>query len=403
MRVLFLSPRQAWPVTSGAKLREYHLARGLAQHVQVTLLAFAEEKMRSSLPFLAEVLTVERPQRYTPLKLLRGLFGKEPVSLLNYRAPAMQQALTELLSRTRFDIIQVEGTPMAAYRPLLERSGARIVYDWHNIESELLHRYAASSPWPRSLYATLTARKLERVEHEMLHSGAAHIVCSDRERLQLKSLAPQAEVHTVPNGVDVAYFEMARASATATPCRVLFVGSMDYHANVEAAVEFAQQIWPRLHAAYPRLRLTLLGANPVPQVRNLASLPGVEVTGTVPDLRPYYSEALVSVVPLRTGGGTRLKILEAFAAGVPVVSTAVGAEGLDVVDGAHFLLASSPDDWEAALRRLVEHPEVARQLVQNGHDLVTRVYDWSSMSDQLLRIYQQLLSPSAPLQALKHT
>jgi sugar transferase (PEP-CTERM/EpsH1 system associated) len=403
MRVLFLSPRQAWPVNSGAKLREYYLARGLAQHVHVTLLAFAEEKMRSALPFLAEVLTVERPQRYTPLKLLRGFFGPEPLSLLNYRTPAMQQALAELLARTRFDIIQVEGTPMAAYRSLFENSGARIVYDWHNIESELLQRYAASSSWPRSLYATITARKLERVEREMLASGAAHIVCSERERVQLKSLAPQPEVYTVPNGVDVAYFQTAHAAATATPYRVLFVGSMDYHANVEAAVEFAHQIWPYLQGAYPHLRLTLLGANPAPQVRNLANLPGIEVTGTVPDLRPYYSEALVSVVPLRTGGGTRLKILEAFAAGVPVVSTAVGAEGLDVVEGTHFLLASSPEEWVEAVRRLVEHPDVTRQLVQHAHDLVTRVYDWSSMSDQLLKIYEHLLSPSAPLQALKHT
>ena len=262
MRVLFLSPRQIWPVNSGAKLREYHLARGLAQHAQVTLLAFAEQEMRSSLPFLHEVLTVPRPQRYTPLKLLQGILGKEPVSLLNYHTSAMQQALTELLARARFDIVQVEGTSMAAYRPLLERSGARIAYDWHNIESELLYRYAASSPWPRSAYAAITARKLERVEREMLESGAAHIVCSDRERLQLKSLAPQAEVHTVPNGVDVAYFDTAGTHATSAPFRVLFVGSMDYHANIEAALEFAERIWPRLHALFPHLRLTLLGVFP---------------------------------------------------------------------------------------------------------------------------------------------
>ena len=136
---------------------------------------------------------------------------------------------------------------MAAYRSQLERSGARIVYDWHNIESELLYRYAASSPWPRSAYAAITARKLERVEREMLASGAAHIVCSDRERLQLKSLAPQAEVHTVPNGVDVAYFDTAGTPVTTPPFRVLFVGSMDYHANIEAALVTEAKEAPSLH------------------------------------------------------------------------------------------------------------------------------------------------------------
>jgi glycosyltransferase involved in cell wall biosynthesis len=165
---------------------------------------------------------------------------------------------------------------------------------------------------------------------------------------------------------------------------------MNYHANILAAVSFAKEVWPRIHQELPQLRLTIVGANPVQEVRTLAALPNVEVTGTVPDLRPYYREAFAAVVPLKTGGGTRLKILEALAAGVPVVSTAVGAEGLAVVHGEHIMIAESPAQWSDALRRLATDPACARSLIQAGRELAVRLYDWSVIGADLRRIYQDL-------------
>jgi glycosyltransferase involved in cell wall biosynthesis len=394
MRVLFLSPRSSWPHNSGAKLREYHLARALAGSAELTLLAFSAdgEALRQGLPFFDKVVAVPPPARYTPWKLALGFAGTRPLPLLNYTTPEMQAALAKELGDGAFDIVQIEGTPMAAYVHQI-RAAARpplLVYDWHNIESDLMRRYgAAARSWPKRLYAARTARLLERTEGDMLASGAAHLVCSAREREQLLDRAPQAQIHVVANGVDTQAFA---GEDGARRDRLLFVGIMDYHANIEAAVSFAAEVWPRIHREQPGLRLTIVGANPVPEVKALGALPNVEVTGTVPDLRPYYREALAALVPLKTGGGTRLKILEALAAGVPVVSTAVGAEGLAVVDGEHILIAESPAQWSEALGRLAADPDFACSLVEAGRDLAVRQYDWRVIGEDLRRIFQDLLA-----------
>ncbi|MEI9811564.1 MAG: glycosyltransferase family 4 protein [Acidobacteriota bacterium] len=395
MRVLFLSPRQAWPTNSGAKLREFHLARCLAQQAEITLLAFAAEPdlLRESLPFCREVIAVPPPQRYTPVKLLRGLAGPHPLTVLNYSTAPMRDALSTLLERTPFDAVQIEGTPMEAYAPILLRRARPpvLIYDWHNIESELMLRYAEqSSSAVRRFYANRTAHLLAQTERRMLaRPAAAHLVCSGREQTLLQSLAPRASVHLVPNGVDTQAF--ASLTPAAQRNRLLFVGTMDYHANIDAAVAFARDVWPQLHAALPNLRFTLAGANPAPAVRELASQPGIEVTGTVPSLLPYYAEAVASLVPLKTGGGTRLKILESFAAGVPVVSTAVGAEGLDAIPDQHFLLAESPADWTAAVHRIVSQPGVAAGMAQRAQAFARESYDWSVVGQKLCRIYASLV------------
>jgi sugar transferase (PEP-CTERM/EpsH1 system associated) len=399
MRVLFLSPRNIWPPNTGSKLREYYLARNLAAQVDLTLLTFAPdpERLQHALPFFRNVVAVPPPRRYTPWKLVRGIVGGQPLPLLNYTTAAMQKALAEQLDRGAFDIVQIEGTPMAAYVTQIQQEPhpPLVVYDWHNIESEMMRRYALQAKsWPQQLYAARTARLLESTERDMLARGAAHLVCSAREQSQLLRIAPQAQIHVVANGVDTQSFS---TTSSHVRDRVLFVGSMDYHANILAAVTFAEEVWPQIHTALPHLRLTLAGANPVPEVRALAALPNVEITGTVPDLRPFYQEAVASVVPLKTGGGTRLKILEALAAGVPVVSTAIGAEGLAVVPGEHILLAESPAEWNNALHRLLADPDYTRSLTEAGRELAVRLYDWSVIGAGLCRIYRDLLATRGTL------
>jgi glycosyltransferase involved in cell wall biosynthesis len=163
---------------------------------------------------------------------------------------------------------------------------------------------------------------------------------------------------------------------------------MDYHANVDAAVYFARDIWPLVYQRDSELRFTIVGRSPTPEVLALRSLPGVEVTGTVPDVRPYYREAVAVVVPLRVGGGTRLKILEAMAAGVPVVSTTLGAEGLDVEPGRDLLTADSPAAIADAIASLRDLPSQWRQLSDAGRTLVARTYDWRIVGDRLFSIHQ---------------
>jgi glycosyltransferase involved in cell wall biosynthesis len=321
--------------------------------------------------------------------------GKQPLPILNYTTPSMRQALAAQLRKRHFDFVQIEGTPMAAYVPDIQRQSQppQIVYDWHNIESELMQRYAlGDASRPRRLYASQTVWRLQQVEGDMLARGAAHLVCSTREQSQLSVIAPQAGIHVISNGVDTESFSPPPSSISGETVRdrLLFVGAMDYHANIEAAVSFAHQVWPQLHTAWPHLRLTLAGSNPAPAVRALTSIAGIEVTGTVPDLRPYYHQAAAAIVPLRTGGGTRLKILEALAAGVPVVSTPIGAEGLSLTPGEHILLAESPASWHTSLERILTEPDYARALAVAGRDVAARLYDWNVIGAGLWRIYQDL-------------
>jgi glycosyltransferase involved in cell wall biosynthesis len=406
MRILFLSPRQCWPPLSGAKLREYYFARALGQHADITHVHFTEPGAApltcADLPFCRDVIPVPKPHTYTPWKIVRGLTGHWPLPVLNYTSSEMSSALSRAGRGQQFDLVHLDSIHMAAcVEPIAEAMGGkpRVVYNWHNIESEVMCRYQAAEHSPvRRLYAAITAGQLTRLERSILHSAFGHVVCSDRERDQLLNMAPEARIAVVSNGVDVAYFENA-ATPDLSPTRIVFVGLMNYHANVEAAASFAHDVWPRLRSRLPGVPLTIVGADPAPAVLALRGVPGIEVTGTVPDVRPYYREALAAVVPLRTGGGTRLKILEAMAAGVPVVSTPLGAEGLDVTPGENIILADpdDPDSWARELAALAESESHRRQLTESARQLVREHYDWTMLGESLFQAYSQwLANPENP-------
>jgi glycosyltransferase involved in cell wall biosynthesis len=209
-----------------------------------------------------------------------------------------------------------------------------------------------------------------------------------REREQLRRKAPEARIEVIENGVDTDYY--AGCEGWEGSRRIVFVGAMDYPPNNDAAVFFAKQIWPHIRRRLEGAELAIVGANPFPAVLALRELPGVKVTGMVPDVRPYYHGALAAVVPLRTGGGTRLKIPEAMAAGVPVVSTPIGAEGLDVVDGESLLLAESEDaeGWADRLVSLAESPALRRRLIETGLRLARSRYDWEIQGEKLRATYE---------------
>jgi len=392
MRILFLSPRQCWPPQTGAKLREFHLAHALGRRAELTHVSFHEPLCSpltaQELPFCKEVISLPKPKAYTPAKILQGLWGRWPLPVANYMSDEMMQKLDQLLERERFDLIHLDSLHMTAYLPALRKlTAAIVVYDWHNIESELMFRYGQNvRSMPRRLYANATGRRLEDLERTILRDGSRHIVCSERERLKLKDIAPAAQIDVIENGVDARSFSDV-ASKDTTRNRILFVGSMNYHANVEGAEYFAHRVWPKLHQQYPGWRLTLVGSSPAPAVVALRQLAGIEVTGTVPDVRPYYREAIVAVVPLQTGGGTRLKILEAMAAGVPVVSTAVGAEGLAVAHDRNILLANSEDDWYEMLASVSSDENLRNKLVRKASELVRTRYDWEILGEQIYRTY----------------
>lgn len=353
----------------------------------------------TDLPFCRDVVAIPKPAAYAPVKLVQGLLGRWPLPVLNYASPEMTAAVERLLKTRAYDLIHLDSIHMVRYGELATESRvpAKIVLNWHNIESEAMLRYRAIAPSSaRRWYATSTAHKLAALERQTLHTAFGHVVCSQRERDQLHQIAPEARIAVVENGVDVSYFASAGANG-ATSRKIVFVGLMDYYPNVQAATTFVGRIFPRVREKLPDVELVIVGANPSPEVQALATTAGVTVTGTVPDVRPYYRDALAAIVPLRSGGGTRLKILEAMAAGVPVISTDLGAEGLAVTPGRDILTAD-PDDAETWIRHLTclsESAELRRQLVASGRDLVRTRYDWEILGETLAATYQDWLGSAS--------
>jgi sugar transferase (PEP-CTERM/EpsH1 system associated) len=397
MRVLQFAPRVCWPLDTGAKLRNYHLARVLAQRSHVSLLAFSDQEQSS--PNLTElyeqVIMVARDSAYTFPKLVRGALGKTPLPVLNYTTESMKRALSRVLSENYFDIIQIESIHLMAYLAIIRAAAQKpiVVCDWHNLESELMRRYSEQEPRGlRRAYAGRTARLMSEFEQRAVREFDAHVVVSQRDEQRLRDLNPGARIFLIENGVDTAFYSDLGARVESQARRIVFVGSMDYHANIDGVVGFAREVWPRLRERRPELVFTVVGKDPAPEVRELAKIAGIEVTGTVDDVRPFYREAIAAVVPLKVGGGSRLKILEAMAAGVPVVATTLGAEGLGVRHDENILIADSNEELAEAIISLVESGSQRRDLIEAGRALVSRHYDWSSLGASLFRAYEELLT-----------
>jgi len=385
LRVLSLSPRQCQPAVTGAKLRDYYLARAFGETGDLTYIYFREAGAApAEMPFCRELIGVERPRPYTAGKILRGIAGRWPLPVLNYTSAAMLAEARRCLAAARFDLVYIDAIHLAACeRELRSAPGAApVVYNWHNIESELMERFSGhAKSRAKRWYARLTARRLAGAEEEILGSAYGHIVCSEREKEELLRRAPSARIAVVENGVDAAAFRDDAPAGART--RIVFVGAMNYRPNADAAVWFARSLWAGIREQFPELRLTIVGGDPGPEVVALRDIPGVEVTGRVPQIQPYYRDAMAAVVPLRVGGGTRLKIVEAMAAGVPVISTAIGAEGLMVEDGATILIAQEDAAWARALRTL-QDTETRSRIVDRARALATSRYDWNVIGKGLV-------------------
>jgi glycosyltransferase involved in cell wall biosynthesis len=324
------------------------------------------------------------------LSLLKSLVSKDPVLCTHNKSAALEEAVARHLSSGAYSALHLnhlDTTPYARHA-----SGVPVVIDTHNVLTEYAARRSEheKSAFGRWLWSR-EARLLSAREPLELSLCQRVIACSEREREALLAAESALEVRVVPNGVAVDSITPVSDPAANSP-ELVFVGDLAYGPNADAAESFAAEVLPLVRAEHPSALFRVVGRNPSQDLMESAKAGGVEVTGFVDDVRAELARARIFVCPIRYGSGTRLKLFEAFAAGLPVVSTRLGAEGIDCVDGEHLLLADTPAEQATAISRLLADDELARSLGAAGRSLATERYDWPLIGRGLVEIYEELIA-----------
>lgn len=395
-RILVLTSRVPYPPGEGHQLRTFHLLRALASAHQVHLLSCLrpDDALDKSAPlremlagFETFPLAITR-SRWELMRAAGGsLLSPPPFVVRKYEIPALRSRLAELVAG--FDLVHVDMLPLMAYADRMP-SSMPVVLNAHNVEQLLLERrIEIESRAPVRWFLQRQLPRLRTFERRACERADAILACSHTDAEQLRSLAPARPVHVVPNGVDL---QLNRPSARAPQAsHLVFVGQMGWFPNRDGMEWFLAEVLPRIVAARPDVRLVVVGRSDGLKVpRDVAE--NVQLTGFVDDVRPHVDDAAVYVVPLRTGSGTRLKILEAMALGKAIVTTTVGAEGIKLEHGVDAMFADNAENFAGAVLKLMSDlPEVQR-LGKNARTLAERDYGWDAIGAAMLGHYRALLS-----------
>jgi len=391
MNLLAVTSELPWPLDSGGHLRTFHLLTHLARHVAVRLVVPVRPGQEAAVAELngrgVRVVPVPVPSRTKLGEAKRlataRLRGEPYVMYRRHARPEVFAAWEAELTRDPPTVAHLDHLDGFLFHAAAAKRGVPTVLDLHNVYSLILTRMAEEQPNAlKKRFFRCEAKRLAKVETRACREVSTILAVSGAEADHFRNLGA-AHVAVAPNGVDCGAFADLPTGRPVSPPVILYLGTMSWGPNVTAAVHLAEAVFPAVRAKLPDARLLLVGKDPVPEVRATARIPGVTVTGSVPSVRPYLEEASLLAVPLDSGGGTRLKILEAFAAGLPVVSTAVGAEGIDATPGEHIVLAERPQMADAIVALLAD-PEHARRLAEAARDLARRVYDWPMVGAAVL-------------------
>lgn len=394
LRILILCPEPPAPPTWGFALRVYHLARELRRHHDVTLLTYDTQDPTRDWHELASLFSVHRVKGRTGSRRAmqaRSLVSRRSFHLSRYQTAEMQRAILDVSARGRFDIIQVESSQMFGFE-FPDR--AAVVIDEHNIEHDLVRRVAQlERSTARRTYLKLESRKVHREEVAAWRRADGCVLTSGNDEQKLHDEVPGARTRVVPNAVDLEYF--SPAESTVDTDSMVFVGAINYRPNTDAVMYLAERILPLVRRSRPRATLTVVGPGAPLEVRRLASNEAVRIVGAVPDVRPYMAAASVVTAPLRTGGGTRLKVLEGLAMAKALVSTSVGCEGLDVRPGVDLLVADDDETFAESVVRLMKDSHLGQQLGRAGRRRVEDRYSWAAVTGELEDFYRQLVQSRA--------
>jgi glycosyltransferase involved in cell wall biosynthesis len=404
LQLLFLTPQLPHPPHQGTTIRNYNIIADLAQRHEIDLLSFvAPEQDAHDLGPLAQlcrsVHTVSQPNRTRFQRIQTTLTSPRPDMAHRLASPAFQGMLEQAMATHHYDVVEFEGIEMIPFLPpLLNRTAIpsprpRLVFDDHNAEYLLQKRFcmmdaAVPRRWPGALYSFIQWQKLRHYEAwacRHVHSVAA---VSEGDADALRRIVPGLQVTVVPNGVSIRDYSRAYVSSDLlSAVSLVFSGKMDFRANVDGVLWFVHSVLPLVLQRVPEARFYAVGQRPHSRLEPLLGQPGVVVTGHVPDIRPYIAEATVYVVPLRSGGGTRLKVLEAMAMRRPIVSTSMGCDGFPVTSGREVILADSAEEFARHVVDLLHDGAQRDALGENAFQFASTRYDWAAIVPRLEATY----------------
>jgi len=395
IKALMVSPTSPWPANMGSRIRIYHALKVLSSSCDVTFVALVEEADRSEIevarPFCSELHIVEKRLASRPFVAIRSLFSRYPYRVVKFHNKNLRNLLGQLLASDSYDIVWVHFLNMFSHLPSALPQRLLTVLDQHNADELMWVPYRRrGSLWNRT-FARQNIWKLRGFQRKVLKRVDVVLSVSGAEAEFMRERSPvSCDVWTVPNGVDVEFFQPGH-EAKRPGHRIVFCGSMDVTMNADAALRFANGIFPLVRRRCPSAEFWVVGRRPGGAVKQLAERDGIVVTGTVEDVRPYYEQARVLVAPFRYGAGTKLKIMEAMAMGVPVVSTDVGCHGIDVAHGRHLLIENEDEGFARAVGELIEDDDLWQRLSLAGRELVLRDYSWENIMGSAVKGMEKLV------------
>jgi sugar transferase (PEP-CTERM/EpsH1 system associated) len=384
VKILYVCHRLPFPPTRGGKIRPFNTIRHLSRTHDVTVASLAHSVAETIAGHgLAEHCGARIVERTYPvtrgLRAVARLPTAVPSTMGYFHAPRLARRIRNACATGGFDLIMVHSSSMAPY--VLPATGTPKILDFGDMDSQKWLAYARFKPFPVSWGYYIEGRKLQRAETRL---AAAFDVSTCTTRAELETLASFGTARHLdwfPNGVDTEYFRSNGAAFD--PDTICFTGLMNYFPNEQSVLEFCRDTLPLVRAEHPAVRLKIVGADPAPRIRALARIPGVTVTGTVPDIRPHLGSAALSVAPLRIARGTQNKMLESMAMGVPVVATSLAARGVDAVPGEHLLTADRPRECADAILRLLRDRAYRDSLARAARARVESHHDWAASMRKL--------------------
>lgn len=410
MKILWLSHLIPYPPKGGVLQRSYNMVRELSRYHEVDVLAFNQVNLIQPLFKSVEAGVAEadaalkgfcRQHRFFDVPVdahrakkywvaLLGAFGR-PYNLRWLESDAYGAAVREWTARTKYDIVHFDTISLLPYLDDMAQSAATVL-DHHNIESHMLLRRAENEPsWLKRIYYGREGALVEAFEKRYCPQFSLNITCSDIDTDRLKDISPASQVLTIPNGVDLGYFIPQGLEKQSQ--KLVFVGTLNWYPNIEAVLYIANELWPRLKKKFPNISIDIIGANPPAEIKEIAKVDNsFRVLGFVDDIRPYIESAAVYLCPIRDGGGTKLKVLDAMALGAPMVAHPIACEGISVVDREDVLLAESTDEFIERVSELLESEALRKHLSVNARALIEKSYGYEAIGKQLSTAYEHCVT-----------